>query len=82
VSSYDWLGSLAINPLGFALVGVLAAGYGAGPVLAVIVVLHVLIHLVLLAMPAIRAVGRPEAADTPAAGAQTTEAPAAEKAPN
>ncbi|HKA68035.1 MAG TPA: MFS transporter [Actinomycetes bacterium] len=61
VSSYDWLGSLAINPLGFALVGVLAAGYGAGPVLAVIVVLHVLIHLVLLATPAIRAVGRPEA---------------------
>lgn len=65
VSSYDWLGSLAINPLGFALVGVLAAAHGAAPVLAVIVAVHVAIHLVLLATPAIRAVGRPEAPVAP-----------------
>ena len=97
VSSYDWLGSLAINPLGFALVGVLAATYGAGPVLAVIVALHVLVHLILLAMPAIRAVGRVEAAEgqsaatpaaegqsaaTPAIEGQSAATPAAEKTPS
>ena len=70
VSSYDWLGSLAINPLGFALVGALAATYGAGPVLAVITVVLVVVHLALLAMPAIRAVKR---LDGPAAGEQRPE---------
>ncbi|MGH8836423.1 MAG: hypothetical protein ACRDWG_15720, partial [Actinomycetes bacterium] len=78
VSSYDWLGSLAFNPVGFALIGVLAATYGAAPVLTVVVVVHLVIHAVLLAMPSIRAVGRPEAVlrrpDGDAAGSETATA--------
>ncbi len=35
VSSYDWMGSLALLPLGFAIAGPLAAGFGPQTVLAV-----------------------------------------------
>ncbi len=81
VSSYDWLGSLAFKPVGFALIGVLAATYGTGPVLTVVVVVHLVIHAVLLAMPSIRAVGRPEAVlgrpDAAASAASDAEALAA-----
>jgi hypothetical protein len=35
VSAYDWMGSLALLPLGFAIAGPLAAAWGARTVLAV-----------------------------------------------
>ena len=35
VTSYDWMGSLALAPIGYLLAGPLAAALGAGPVLAV-----------------------------------------------
>jgi MFS family permease len=54
VSAYDWFGSLAIEPLGFALVGALAAGIGISPVLWAGAALLVLIQSAVLAVPSVR----------------------------
>jgi hypothetical protein len=58
VSAYDWLGSLAMNPIGFALIGVVAAARGELATLTVVLIVHVAIHLLLLTSGAIRAVRR------------------------
>lgn len=58
VSSYDWLGSLAMNPAGFAVIGVVATAYGVSSVLVVVIVVHVAVRLLLVTAPAIRAVTR------------------------
>jgi MFS family permease len=50
VSSYDWVGSIVFNPLGFMLIGVVAASFGAGTVLVAVAVVHVLVRAVLLAL--------------------------------
>jgi MFS family permease len=54
VSAYDWFGSLAIEPLGFALVGALAAGAGVSTVLWAGAALLVLTQSVVLATPSVR----------------------------
>ena len=67
VSSYDWFGSMMINPLGFALIGAAAAGYGVGPVLLVAVGVTVVVHGLLIVTPSVRAVTRaPLATPAPA----------------
>ncbi|MGZ6804265.1 MAG: MFS transporter [Nocardioidaceae bacterium] len=60
VSSYESLGSMAINPLGFALVGAAAAAMGAGPVIVIALLGQVVVRGALIASPAVRAVRRPE----------------------
>ena len=60
VSSYESLGSIMINPLGFALVGAVAASFGAGPVILVAIAGQVLVRLLLVASPSLRAVRRTE----------------------
>jgi hypothetical protein len=54
ISSFDWFGSVALNPLGYALIGPLAASIGIGTALAVSGVLNICTSLVLLTLPAIR----------------------------
>ena len=60
VSSYESLGSIMINPLGFALVGAVAAALGAGPVITAAIGGQVLVRLLLVASPSLRAVRRAE----------------------
>lgn len=54
VSAYDWFGSLAIEPLGFALVGVLAAGVGVSAVLWAGAALLALTQSAVLVVPSVR----------------------------
>jgi predicted MFS family arabinose efflux permease len=56
VSSYESLGSIAINPLGFALIGAMAGAFGVTPVLLSVLIIEVAVHALLLASPSIRAV--------------------------
>jgi MFS family permease len=54
VAAYDWFGSLAIEPLGFALIGVLATGVGVSPVLWIGVGLLALTQSAVLTVPSVR----------------------------
>jgi hypothetical protein len=56
VSSYDWFGSMLINPLGFALIGVVSHLVGATEVILVATALLVLVRVGLWFSPAIRGV--------------------------
>jgi MFS family permease len=67
VSSYEWLGSIAINPLGFALIGVVAAGFGVGPVVLTAMGVQILVRCALMLAPPIRGVRREAGAPQPAA---------------
>lgn len=60
VSSYESLGSISINPLGFALIGVVTGAFGAAPVLVVALTGQVLVRCALMASPSIRSVRRSE----------------------
>jgi MFS family permease len=54
VSAYDWLGSLALNPLGTALVGVVAAGIGVRTTLLACAVLITIVNAAMLLIPGVR----------------------------
>jgi MFS family permease len=54
ISSFDWLGSVALNPIGYALIGPLAAAVGVTTTLVVAGVLNSIVGLALLAVPAVR----------------------------
>ena len=60
VSSYDWFGSIMINPLGFALIGAVSGAIGLGPVLVAAMAVQVLVRGALLVSRPIRSVDRPE----------------------
>jgi predicted MFS family arabinose efflux permease len=66
VSSYEWLGSIAINPLGFALIGVVAAGFGVGPVVLTAMCIQIVVRFALLLAPPIRGVRRTQRTPEPA----------------
>jgi glycine/D-amino acid oxidase-like deaminating enzyme len=51
-------GSLAMNPAGFALIGVVATAYGVSAVLVAVIAAHVAVHLLLLTAPSIRGITR------------------------
>src|SRR3984885_1052920 len=55
VSSYDWFGSLALQPIGYALIGPLAAGVGVSSALVLCAVLDIAATVPLLAVHDIRA---------------------------
>jgi len=65
VSSYDWFGSMLINPLGFALIGVVAHVAGATEVILVATALLVVVRAGLWFSPVIRSI--PGRSDTPEA---------------
>jgi predicted MFS family arabinose efflux permease len=70
ISSFDWLGSVALNPVGYALIGPVAAAIGIGKALAVSGALNIAGSLALLALPAIRELrDEPAVLDTPQARA-------------
>ncbi len=54
VSSYDWAGTLAVMPIGYALVGPLASSFGAGPTLIWCYVGALFVTLCALLVPDIR----------------------------
>jgi predicted MFS family arabinose efflux permease len=62
ISSFDWLGSIALNPLGFALVGPLAAASSPEAVLVGAAVLMLASSAAILAVPSVRALPRAQAA--------------------
>lgn len=57
ISSYDWLGSIALNPLGYALIGPLAASIGVGKTLALSAGANMASGLGLLAFRSVRELG-------------------------
>jgi MFS family permease len=56
-AAWDWMGSTALRPLGYAAVGPIAVAVGVGLTLQVAGVLTVVLMLASLAVPAIRALG-------------------------
>jgi hypothetical protein len=56
ISSYDWLGSVALNPIGYALIGPVAAAIGIGETLVVAGVLNVLVCFSVVLVPSVRAI--------------------------
>jgi Transmembrane secretion effector len=62
ISSFDWLGSVALNPLGYALIGPIAVAVGAPEALAVAAVLNMATCVGVVLLPSVRAV-RAQATD-------------------
>ena len=58
LSSFDWFGSVALNPIGYALVGPLANALGVATTLYVAAALNAAISVVVAATPAIRGLER------------------------
>jgi MFS family permease len=56
VSAYDWLGSLALNPVGAALVGPLAAGIGIETTLLACAAIAIVVDLWVLTLPGVRGI--------------------------
>jgi MFS family permease len=54
VSAYDWLGSLALNPFGAALIGPLAAGLGIRTTLLACAALVTVVNAAVLLLPGVR----------------------------
>jgi MFS family permease len=56
ISSFDWLGSVALNPIGYALIGPIAAATGTSETLAIAAVLNILVCVGVVLVPSVRAV--------------------------
>lgn len=56
ISSYDWFGSVALNPIGYALIGPVAAAIGIPATLIVAGVLNVLVCFGVVLVPSVRAI--------------------------
>jgi hypothetical protein len=54
ISSFDWLGSTALNPIGYALIGPIAATIGTSETLAIAAVLNVAVCLSVVLVPSVR----------------------------
>ena len=60
ISSYDWMGSLVIAPLGFGLIGFVSVGLGVVRTLVGVAVIAVLIHVLMLVPRTVRGLARLE----------------------
>ena len=56
ISSYDWFGSVALNPIGYALIGPVAAAIGIPQTLVIAGVLNVLVCFSVVLVPSVRAI--------------------------
>jgi hypothetical protein len=56
ISSFDWLGSVALNPVGYALIGPIAAAIGTAETLAVAAVLNIAVCLSVVLVPSVRSI--------------------------
>jgi hypothetical protein len=68
ISSFDWLGSVALNPIGYALIGPLAASFGTPTMLAVAGALNVSVCVAVVLVPSVRRIGMQGAPATPGPG--------------
>ena len=57
ISSFDWLGSVALNPIGYALIGPIAAAIGTPETLAIAAVLNVAVCIGVILVPSVREIG-------------------------
>jgi hypothetical protein len=56
ISSFDWLGSVALNPVGYALIGPIAAAIGTSQTLVVAAVLNIAVCVSVVLVPSVRSV--------------------------
>ncbi len=56
ISSFDWLGSVALNPIGYALIGPIAAALGEAETLVVAGVLNIAVCIGVVLLPSVRAI--------------------------
>jgi MFS family permease len=54
ISSFDWLGSVALNPLGYALIGPLAVAFGTSEMLVIAGCLNIAVCVVVALVPSVR----------------------------
>jgi Transmembrane secretion effector len=54
ISSFDWLGSVALNPIGYALIGPIAGAIGTSETLAIAAVLNVAVCISVVLVPSVR----------------------------
>jgi hypothetical protein len=57
ISSFDWLGSVALNPVGYALIGPLAVAIGTPETLVIAAVLNIGVCVGVVLVPSVRAIG-------------------------
>ena len=56
ISSYDWFGSIALNPIGYALIGPVAAAIGIPETLVIAGILNVLVCIGVVLVPSVRSI--------------------------
>jgi MFS family permease len=57
ISSFDWLGSVALNPIGYALIGPIAAAIGTTETLVIAGVLNIVVCVAVTLVPSVRHIG-------------------------
>jgi len=57
ISSFDWLGSVALSPIGYALIGPLAVAIGTPETLVIAAVLIIAVLVMVVLLPSVRAIG-------------------------
>ncbi len=57
ISSFDWLGSVALNPIGYALIGPIAATIGTSQALVIAAVLNITVCIGVILVPSVRSIG-------------------------
>src|SRR5439155_15367525 len=57
ISSFDWLGSVALNPIGYALIGPIAAAIGTPETLILAAVINMTVCISVVLVPSVRALG-------------------------
>jgi hypothetical protein len=67
ISSFDWFGSVALNPIGYALIGPVAAAIGVQQTLVIAGILNVVVCFGVVLVPSVRAI-RTDGAAPAAAG--------------
>ena len=73
ISSYDWFGSIALNPIGYLIIGPLAEAIGTPTALAACGVLNMAVCLIVVLVPSVRHVGM--GGEAPAAPSDTPQGP-------
>jgi hypothetical protein len=70
ISSFDWLGSVAFNPIGYALIGPIAAAIGTTETLIVAGVLNILVCISVVLVPSVRRIRMNAPVEVSVAGSQ------------
>ena len=57
ISSFDWLGSVALNPIGYVLIGPISAAIGTPETLVVAAILNIAVCFSVILVPSVRHIG-------------------------